>query len=307
MNGITVGLCGCGNMGAAIAARLAGAVNLEVFDVDPVRRAELAVSTGASAVESIERLGATASFVILSLPNASVSAAVISELVKNMAPGSTVIETSTVNPSDIEASHAVCEAAGIHLVDAAILSGVAQMSEGSSTLLVGGEPDDLAAAALVLDMITLDQLHLGRPGTGMAAKVGNNAVSHAVMVVLLEAASIMAAAGVSLGVFAELLARPEAGLIRPLTHRIQERVASRDFVGGMPTEAARKDSALALQLAQKHGVPLFAIQAAHVPYEIAVAQGMAREDYAVISRLWEQWLGTSFADGVSGRPADEAQ
>jgi 3-hydroxyisobutyrate dehydrogenase-like beta-hydroxyacid dehydrogenase len=97
-------------------------------------------------------------------------------------------------------------------------------------------------------------------------------------------------------VFADLLARPDAGLIRPLTHRIQERLATGDFDGGMPTEAARKDSVLALELAQKHGIPLFAIQAAHVPYEIAVSSGLAREDYVAVARLWEQWTGRPFVD-----------
>jgi 3-hydroxyisobutyrate dehydrogenase-like beta-hydroxyacid dehydrogenase len=268
---LIVGVCGCGNMGAAIATRLGGRVELGVFDVDQDRCRVVAREVGATTIHSVSALGEVSTCVILSLPNAAISRSVISQLVASMAAGSVIIETSTVNPSDVEASQAMCAAAGIHLVDAAILSGVAQMAGGSSTLLVGGEPDGVTAAAAVLDLIATDQVRLGRPGTGMAAKVGNNAVSHAVMIVLIEAIAMVAAAGVPMDVFAELLARPEAGLIRPLTHRIQERLATGDFEGGMPTEAARKDSTLALELAQKHGIPLFAIQAAHVPYEIAVS------------------------------------
>jgi 3-hydroxyisobutyrate dehydrogenase-like beta-hydroxyacid dehydrogenase len=121
--------------------------------------------------------------------------------------------------------------------------------------------------------------------------VANNAVSHAVMVVLLEATATAAAAGVAPEVFAELLQDPDAGLLRPLTHRLRERVFQADYAGGMPTEAARKDSQLALELAQEHGVPLFAIQAAHTPYELAVAAGLGRDDYAALARLWEEWTG----------------
>jgi 3-hydroxyisobutyrate dehydrogenase len=285
-------------MGAAIVTRLGGRVDLGVFDVDQDRREAVALEAGATAIDSVAALGKRSNYVVLSLPNATISRAVIRELLESMVAGSVIIETSTVNPSDVEASHALCAAAGIHLVDAAILSGVAQMSGGSSTLLVGGEPDDVTAASAVLDLIATDQVRLGRPGTGMAAKVGNNAVSHAVMVVLIEAIAMVSAAGVPMDVFANLLARPEAGLIRPLTHRIQERLATGDFEGGMPTEAARKDSVLALELAQKHGIPLFAIQAAHVPYEIAVSSGLAREDYVAVARLWEQWTGRPFVDSV---------
>jgi 3-hydroxyisobutyrate dehydrogenase-like beta-hydroxyacid dehydrogenase len=293
---VAVGLCGCGNMGGAIAARLGPQVSLTVFDVDAERRSEVARAVGGVSVDSVSKLAALASYVVLSLPNAEISATVIRELVATLKPGSVIIETSTVSPSDVVASHSVCRAAGIHLVDAAILSGVAQMRDGSSTLLIGGDSFDVDAASSVLELVASDRIRLGGPGTGMAAKVGNNAVSHAVMIVLAEAISMVAAAGVPMAVFAELLARPDAGLIRPLTHRIQERVASGDFEGGMPMEAARKDSVLALQLAQRHGIPLFAIQAAHVPYEIAIAEGMARDDYAGVVRLWEKWLGTSFAD-----------
>ena len=65
------------------------------------------------------------------------------------------------------------------------------------------------------------------------------------------------------------------------------------LAGGMPLEAARKDSVLALQLAQSLGVPLFAIQASHAVYEMGVAAGYGREDYAAVARLWADW----------GRPA----
>ena len=120
----------------------------------------------------------------------------------------------------------------------------------------------------------------------MAAKIGNNAVSHAVMVVLLEAAAMVQSAGVSTSAFAEMLMGEGSGLTRPLTHRLRERVLGGEYEGGMPTEAARKDSVLALRLAEAGQVPMFVIQAAHSVYEIAVAQGLGRDDYAAVAKLW---------------------
>src|SRR6185436_15670711 len=99
-------------------------------------------------------------------------------------------------------------------------------------------------------------------------------------------ASMADAAGVRPDVFAEMLSAPDAGLLRPLTHRLVERVLAGDYEGGMPMEAARKDSTLALRLAQETGVPLFAIQSAHTVYELALAAGLGREDYAAIAKLW---------------------
>src|SRR5438105_3603940 len=100
-----------------------------------------------------------------------------------------------------------------------------------------------------------NQRVLGDVGAGMAMKVINNAVAHAVYVVLSEALAMAEANGIALPTFTEILSGADAGLLRPLNHRIAERVATGDFEGGMPVDAARKDSELALELAQASGLP----------------------------------------------------
>jgi 3-hydroxyisobutyrate dehydrogenase-like beta-hydroxyacid dehydrogenase len=137
----------------------------------------------------------------------------------------------------------------------------------------------------------------------MAAKVINNAVAHAVYVVLAEAVAMAAATDVPVAQLVDLLADPDGGLLRPLTHRIAERFVDGDFEGGMRTDAAYKDSTLALQLAQEHGVPLFATQAAHTVYEIASAGAMADKDYSVLARLWDEWTGRAVAGAGGNGPA----
>jgi 3-hydroxyisobutyrate dehydrogenase-like beta-hydroxyacid dehydrogenase len=63
----------------------------------------------------------------------------------------------------------------------------------------------------------------------------------------------------------------------------------------MSVSNARKDSTLALQTAQELGVPLYAIQASHTPYEIAEALGMGNLDYAALATLWEQWASVQLS------------
>jgi 3-hydroxyisobutyrate dehydrogenase-like beta-hydroxyacid dehydrogenase len=288
-----VALVGLGNMGNAIASRLVAQGPLLGFDLDAQRRAD-AAELGVTVVDDLARV-AEASVVVLSLPSPGISRNVAGSLVPLLAKGSIIIETSTVNPADMRALESVLAPSGIRLVDAAILSGVGGMRSGTTVLLTGGADADLAEVAPVLEAMSSRVLRFGDLGTGMAAKVINNAVAHAVMVVLVEAASMATSNGLTLEQVSGLLADPEAGLMRPLTHRIDERVARADFDGGMPTEAARKDSVLALELAQSTGVPLFAIQGAHSVYEIAVAAGLSRHDYASIATLWEGWTGTPFA------------
>ena len=296
-----VGLLGLGNMGAAIAHRLVAHFAVVGFDPDDDRRRE-AAARGVTMVDSVEEVAAAARVVVLSLPRPAISldatrrlttvwgtttvatapagtatagvatsgAATAGTATAGAATaggtGGAIVETSTVTPNDAKEAAGVCSATGCHYVDAAILSGVGPVTEGRTSLLVGGATASIALVQPVLDAITPTQRHLGDVGAGMAAKVINNAVAHAVYVVLSEAVAMGRANGIELATIVDMFSDPEGGLIRPLTHRIAERVAMGDYDGGMPVDAARKDSELALQLAQSSRIPLFAIQAAHSVY-----------------------------------------
>jgi 3-hydroxyisobutyrate dehydrogenase-like beta-hydroxyacid dehydrogenase len=288
-----IGQVGLGNMGAAVASRLVGYGRVLGFDLGQ-RQREDAAALGVKVVTGLAQV-AEAQIVVFSLPSPKASLSVAQTLGEVLAPGSIVIETSTVNPDDMKALHGVLSPKGIRLVDAAILSGVGGMTAGTSTLLTGGAEADLAEVEPVLRAMSGRIIRFGELGAGMAAKVINNAVAHAVFVVLAEAAALAATSGIDVAQVMDLLGDAEAGLTRPLTHRMQERVARAWYDGGMPTDAARKDSTLALALAQANGVPLFGIQGAHTAYELAVAAGLSRQDYASLATLWEQWTGQSLA------------
>ena len=118
---------------------------------------------------------------------------------------------------------------------------------------------------------------------------------HAEMVILIEAAAMAQKLGIALPKLAEILGRPD-GIMRPLEHRLAERIRQGNYQGGMSVANARKDSMLALETAQDTGVPLYATLAAHTPYEIAHSLGWGDDDYASLARLWEQWCGVDFTD-----------
>lgn len=289
---MTIGVIGLGNMGLAVAERLNARFALVGSDLSSDRRAE-AEAAGINVVDASE-LTARCATVVLSLPHPQASLAVASAIGQQPGAVTHVIETSTVTPSDIAAVKAELDKSDIHLVDAAVLSGVAQMRAGTAGLVIAGDSSDIDLLQSVFDALTPKQTVLGSSGNAMAAKVINNAVAHVVMVVLAEAVAMAKATGLDPQSVVDILAAPDGGLMRPLTHRIGERVFSGQYEGGMSLEAARKDSVLAQQLAQDEGIPVFTIPAAHGVYEMAIAQGWAREDYAALAKLWENWSNTSF-------------
>jgi 3-hydroxyisobutyrate dehydrogenase-like beta-hydroxyacid dehydrogenase len=291
-----VGLIGAGNAGQAMAAALALPFALTVFDRDEAqsRKAAEGARGRVEITGSVTALAQAADLVILSMPTPSASFDVASEIAGGIRPGTIVLETSTVRPEDVEALHGVLASAGASVIDAAIVGGVAALSQGRAGFLVGAAEGEAGVAAAVLDQLAADIFWLGTRGKGMAAKLVVNAVAHAVYVVLVEAGALAAAQDIPMEVLQRLLER-ESGLMRPLLHRFGERLQARDFEGGMSVANAAKDSRLAQEAADALGVPLYAIPAAHEVYELAIAEGLASLDYAAIGKLWEDRLGIDFA------------
>lgn len=290
-----IGVVGLGNMGIEIAQRLNAVFPVIGTDLSPERRA--AAEAAGLEVADLDAVVARAKTVLLSLPHPKASMTVARTIAASPGAVQVVLESSTVTPNDILQIKKVLADAGVETLDAAILSGVAQMHNGTAGLVVAGDKDQVARLQALFDAITPDQRILDESGTAMAAKVINNAVAHVVMVLLSEAIAMAQATGLDPQQVVELLQAPDGGLMRPLTYRIAERVFDGTYGGGMPLEAARKDSVLAQQLAQDVGLPIFTIPAAHTVYELAMAEGWAREDYSALAKLWEQWGQTSFVRG----------
>lgn len=283
----TVGLIGLGNAGMAFAQSLLSTFDVVGYDRDHTR-IQAAQAAGVSNASSVKEVSERCAIIILSLPTPAASLAVAAELAQGTLAGRLVIESSTVGPHDIDHLQAAIAQQGGTVMDAAIVGGVHKLAAGKTTFLVGASALDFERARPVLECAAEEIFHLGVVGTGMRAKLVNNAVAHTTMVMLLEGAALAVKAGVPIDIFYKLMSR-ESGLTRPLTHRFGERIRNQDFEGGMPTANARKDSTLALELAAELGVPMFTMQASHTVYEIACGQNLDRLDYSAISKLWEGW------------------
>ncbi|WP_108663233.1 NAD(P)-dependent oxidoreductase [Acuticoccus kandeliae] len=291
-----VGLVGFGQVGKAIAGVLAPTFEVSVYDVQTAQCAEhpLVASGAVRVAGSASDLAGAMDLLLLCLPTPEASQAVAAEIADAVRPGLIVAESSTVAAEDVFRLEECLAPRGARVVDTAVIGGIKALSEGRAVFLVGATEADAAPILPVLDALAAELFFFDRLGGGMRAKLVANAVSHAVYVVLAEALSVAAAQDVPLGALYRLLAR-ESGLMRPLTHRVGERLFRDDFAGGMSTANALKDSRLFMETAQRLKVPVFAIQAAHSIYEVGAREGMETADYAIIAKLWEKWADVRFA------------
>lgn len=295
-SGSRVGLIGLGQAGLSLAQAVLRHHAVAGFDLD-AERCRLAREAGVSVVGSAGELAGMSDILMLCLPTPQASRAAAAGLASVPLKGKLVIENSTVSPDDIDWLVRFFAPHGATVMDSAIVGGIHKLSQGKATFLVGASKADYDRARPVLESAAEEIFYLGPTGNGMRVKLIVNGIAHTTMVMLLEGAALAAKSDVPLETFYQLMRR-DSGLLRPLTHRLGERVFGQDFEGGMNTANARKDSALVLDYARAMQVPLFTMQAAHSVYEIAVNEGLAGQDYAAISKLWERWLDVSFKAAV---------
>ncbi|WP_299842352.1 3-hydroxyisobutyrate dehydrogenase [uncultured Roseovarius sp.] len=177
-----IGFIGLGNMGGPMAANLANAGH-EVTGFDMADVSIEGVSTAASAAEA-----ATGRDVVITmLPNGQILRAVADQVIPVMQQGAVLLDCSTV---DVESARAVAEqaqAAGLSALDAPVSGGVGGAQGGTLTFMVGGDDAGFNTAKELFEIMGQKAVHCGPSGNGQAAKICNNMILGATMIVTCEA------------------------------------------------------------------------------------------------------------------------
>ncbi|MEL7182778.1 MAG: NAD(P)-dependent oxidoreductase, partial [Pseudomonadota bacterium] len=194
-----VALIGAGAMGGAIGTRLLETGNhLNVFDLDAEKVAEL-VAKGGVASGSAAAAAEGVDFVITSL-NAShiVEAAVFGAkgVAEGAAPGTLIIDMSSIAPDVTRDLAARAKAAGLAWVDSPLSGGAPKALIGQLTLMAGGEADDVARAHQVLKHVAANFTHMGPSGAGQTTKLINQVLCGLGFLAVAEATQLALDAGV---------------------------------------------------------------------------------------------------------------
>ena len=171
----TGGVIGLGGIGGGVAKCLQRSGQLSaIYDV----RAESAANVpGAPAMSASPRdLAAASDCVLIAVLNGAQTIAVLSGpdgvLAANK-PGQMVILLSTISMNDLETSQKLCADAGVTLLDCGVTGGP-KSGENGLICLAGGSDADMAEAKPIFDGFAGSVIHMGGPGTGMAAKIARN-------------------------------------------------------------------------------------------------------------------------------------
>ena len=250
-----LGVIGCGNMGGGMAAHLLeSGQDVRCYDPDPDVLADMK-TIGAIGAASASDLAAACDVIVLSLPSATVVRAVMAEITPSLQAESVVLDTSTSEPETSKAMAALGAARGFAFVDGPVSGGPAAARSGSMTMLLGGDEEAINRLQPVIDLLTGKAIVVGGSGAGHTAKIANNMLCAANLVLVAEAVRLGKAAGVEAK---DLLEGINAGSGRSGVSEVNfpRWVLNEAFDSGFTMGLMRKDVSLAMDLAKKSGVDL---------------------------------------------------
>ncbi len=257
-----VGFVGLGQIGAPMAARLAGwPGGLVVFDVRPEAAAD-AVAAGARLAQSVAGLGATCDLVSVMVLNDDQVREVVAELLTTAAADTVIAVHSTIRAETAEELAAEASARGVHLIDAPVSGGFIGAHEGTLAVMIGGEraayervKDAFACFATVV-------VHMGPAGAGTRTKLARNLMHFVAYTGAGEAQRLAEAAGLDLRKLARVVRHsdsvtggPGAIMLRDTTAPLAPGDDWFDVLSHT-RDLGEKDLTLALELAHTLGVDL---------------------------------------------------
>jgi len=287
-----IGFIGLGNMGLPMARNLIKAGHAVTgFDVNAQAAEQLAAGGGARA-STIAQACNGAEIVITMLPAGEHVREVYlggDGVLAAVAPGTLLIDSSTI---DVESARAVAQAAegkGLAMVDAPVSGGVAGAQAATLTFMVGGSADAFARARPLLETMGKTIVHAGGAGNGQAAKICNNMILGASMIVVSEAFLLAEKLGLDAQRLFDISSKSSGQCWSmtsycPVPGPVPASPANRDYKAGFTAAMMLKDLKLAQTAARAaHATTPMGAGAAAV-YERFVDDGNEGVDFSGIIR-----------------------
>ncbi|MEZ5354802.1 MAG: NAD(P)-dependent oxidoreductase [Bryobacteraceae bacterium] len=277
-----VGLIGLGLLGSALAERfLLAGFAVSGFDTDPARLAAFA-QLGGVPESSSAQAAAGAAFVVLSLPDSSVSATVIDDLVPALEPGAVVVDTTTGEP----AAMADLGARVPRYVDATVAGSSRQVREGAAVVMAGGASADILRCTSLLECFAARIFHTGDCGSGARMKLIVNLVLGLNRAAVAEGLALAQASGVDPALALDVLRAGPA--FSTAMDRKGPKMVQRDWTPEARLAQHHKDVRLILAEAGRAGIELPLSITHERLLEKAEQSGFGAADNAAILEAYSQ-------------------
>lgn len=295
----TIGFVGLGIMGAPMARHLAQAgYMLTVYDNQPaaVERA-MADLPDVAAADSPAQVAERSQIVVTMLPNGRVVRKVALDeggLVEGFRSGSLLLDTSSSEPWITMETARTLDKHGVSMVDAPVSGAQAGAQTATLVFMAGGDPDDLARVSPLLETMGENTFHLGPLGSGHTMKCLNNLVTAMTFMATAEVLTIGKQCSLDPAVMTDVLNVSTGGSWISET-QFHQRIFSRKFDDAFKLKLMLKDIGIAMDLAQKQGIPMPLSSVGHHLWRASARHAEPDASISDMVRWVEQMTGVRLA------------
>jgi len=193
---------------------------------------------------------------------------------------------STVGPQSVREQGEVLQRAGARVVDAPVTGGVSRARTGELVIFAAGAPDDLIAAAAVLDAMGTVRVTGERLGDGQSIKVVNQHLCSVHIAAAAEALSLAHSLGLDPATVLALVEKGAAGSWM-LSDRGPRMVAGSDVEVTSAVNIFVKDSGLVASAGESCGAQLPLLAVAHERFCRAANAGLGLCDDSRVIETWK--------------------
>jgi 3-hydroxyisobutyrate dehydrogenase-like beta-hydroxyacid dehydrogenase len=250
------------------------------------------VERGAAPASSPAEVACAAAIVLTSLPTPDIVVRVaLGE--RGIADGSRIkalVDLSTTGPSTATRVAASLAQRDIQWVDAPVSGGVKGAREGTLAVMVSCPEATLELIRPILGTFGKVFFVGERPGLAQVAKLGNNLLAAAALVISSEALAMGVKAGLDPKVMIEII-NAGSGRNSATQDKFPRAILPGTFDFGFATGLSYKDVRLCVDEAEALGVPM--LLGALVRQMLAVTQAKygAASDFTSIAKVIEEWAG----------------
>jgi len=283
----TVGFIGLGIMGRGMAANLLKA-GFELFVWNrTAQKMDTLVADGARAADSPADLAAKSDVIITCVSDTpDVEAVILGEngVIQGVSQGKLVIDMSTISPQVTRHIASLLAEKGTAMLDAPVSGGSEGAQQGTLSIMVGGEADQVERAMPFFKAMGKAISHIGSHGDGQSAKIVNQILVVGNALAMTEALLFGQAAGLDLEKTLAAVTQGAAGSWM-LSNRGPQ-ILKRDWRPGFTIDLQQKDLRLALSAADQLGIPLMGTGIVFNLYRTLQARGLGKQgNHALIKAL----------------------
>ena len=287
----SVTLLGVGKMGAAFVDRWSAAGRPVVLWNRTAAAAEALAGDGVRVAPDAASAAAASPVVVTMVTHGQALRSVLLEqgALAAMAPGSVLVDLSTVDVASSQAVAAAAEAAGVDYVRGAVSGTPPVVRGGNAALLLSGTSDAIAKAKPVLDELAPNHVIVGEGEQARIVKIGINAMLGGTTQMLAESVAMAEASGVPREVFLDAVDASVLGS-RFMSYK-GAALRGRDYTPTFTTTDMKKDLTLANDQAAAVGMsaPLFALVLAQLG--AAIEAGYGADDFLSLFCLQQEAAG----------------